>query len=101
MEEDLEDLKEQTRWEELIVKRKFSWAGHMARRGDARRTSRVVRAEEKVKTRARPGRPSLKWQDSFVALVGHSWAEVAHIREDWRFYCELVPEFVRRSLERP
>ena len=81
------------------MKRKFGWAGHLVRRGDGRRTSRVVRAEEKSKKRAGPGRPCLRWHDSFVGLLGNDWATVAEDREEWRFFCGQIAEFVRRRLD--
>ena len=85
-------------WEELILKRKFGWAGHIVRRGVSRRTARVLAARESGKRRARTGRPNQRWDDSMVAFVGNDWRTTAADRTSWRYFCDLVPEFVRSHL---
>ena len=85
-------------WEEIIVKRKFGWSGHLVRRGCSRRTARVLRAHQLGRWRARPGRPKQRWEDSMVSLVGYGWQSTATDRDAWRYFCDLVPEFVRNRL---
>ena len=96
----IDDLGVQAKWEELVVQRKFGWAGHMARRGDDRRTSRFARAQEKRRKRARCGRPVIRWHDTFVSFVGDDWTVVAQNREDWRPFLGEVAEFTRMRFER-
>ena len=75
-----------TRWEEVAVRRKFGWAGHMLRRGDARRTARFLRAEETEKKRQRPGHPRSRWTYTFLQRLGDGWQEQAADRYWWRFF---------------
>ena len=84
-------------WVEEQRRRKWSWAGHLARRGDQRWTVRVL---DFVPEGARPrGRPCTRWTDAvdhFLERVfgerpeqGH-WRELAQDRPGWH---KLVEDF--------
>jgi hypothetical protein len=77
-------------WVEEVRRRKFRWAGHVARREDGRWTRRILQWTPDGK-RDR-GRPNLRWVDSirtfFSRLLGEAagedtWIDVAQDREGW------------------
>ena len=79
-------------WVEEVRRRKFRWAGHVARRSDGRWTSQVISWHPRG-ARA-TGRPLLRWVDSirdfFKALLGEDagtddvWMEIAQDRDHWK-----------------
>ena len=86
------------RWEEDVAARKFSWAGHMVRRGDSRRSARVLRMEETT-SRAKRGRPKQRWEDTMRGLMGNGWQDAAADREWWRYFGDEVPNWIRGRLD--
>ena len=85
----------------MVMKKKYCWAGHVLRRGNARRTSRMTQTREQMMKRTKPGRPKLRCEDSFVGFVGGGWREVAQDGELWKRFCDLAPEYVRKMLDGP
>ena len=78
-------------WVEEISRRKFRWAGHVARRHDGRWTK--VMLEWSLAGWRQRGRPVSRWFDSinkyFGSLAGTSvgsstWISVARNRENWK-----------------
>ena len=80
-------------WVKESYRRKYRWAGHVARRDDGR-WSRQVLCWSPVGLRAQ-GRPLTRWSDplnkffdSVSAAVGQciDWMSVAQDREEWKQY---------------
>jgi hypothetical protein len=92
LEEEVEKGGAGTKWEEEAVRRKFAWTGHMIRRGQERRTARVVEATEESLRRARRGFPTTRWDDTFKQILGDAWQGEAQQREQWRFWTDRCVE---------
>ena len=93
-------------WVEEIHRRKFSWAGHIARCQDGRWTHEVLLWAAKGK-RSR-GRPKTRWADSlnkfFRQIHGEDlevqegnefWVTLANDRQSWRALEEDFLRFVK------
>ncbi|KAI8434265.1 hypothetical protein MSG28_012359 [Choristoneura fumiferana] len=63
-------------------KLKWRWAGHVARMGDNRWTSRLTSWPGPAGTRKR-GRPKTRWADDIVEIAGKLWMEKANDRDYW------------------
>jgi exonuclease III/cell envelope opacity-associated protein A len=88
----VEEGKAGTRWEDEALRRKYAWTGHILRRGQERRTARVVAAEEDVLKRARRGFPTKRWDDSFKRVLGDNWHGEAQDRAQWQFWTAVAIE---------
>ena len=70
-------------WVQEQRRRKWRWAGHVARRRDGRWT-RWMLGWQPVRGFRAPGRPVTRWEDSLVNFMrgrGQSWLELAEDRE--------------------
>ena len=74
-----------TDWVVEQRRRKWRWAGHVARRTDGRWTKWMLSWEPVSGARA-PGRPVTRWEDALVTFMrGRGrWSEVAKDRHLWR-----------------
>ena len=82
-------------WVEEQRRRKWRWAGHVARRDDGRWTARMLDWAPAARLR-RVGRPTLRWEDSianFAKDAGINWREKAQDRGEWE---ELEPIYVKQ-----
>ena len=86
------------KWEEEVVRRKVRWAGHIWRRGEERRTKRIMAGEEE-RGRRRQGRPKRRWEDTMKEYVGYDWKEKANNREEWRRLVQQAGEKVEAILK--
>lgn len=71
-------------WVEEQRRRKWRWAGHVARRTDGR-WSTTMMDWGPVKGARRPGRLMTRWEDPLVRFAqekGFSWRELAKNRSD-------------------
>ncbi len=78
-------------------RRKWRWAGHVARRDDGRWT-RWMLGWEPVGRYRTPGRPVARWEDSLTNFMRgreQSWRALAQDREDW---AALEEEFVKSGI---
>ena len=66
----------------------------MARRGQGRRTARVLAGEELEQVRAVRGRPKQRWHYGLVAFVGEGWFDVAADRDWWKDIVDEAPNLV-------
>ena len=89
-------------WREEVYRKKFRWAGHVARREDGRWARAVL--DWSVSGWRAQGRPMTRWVDCInkFFLGSHcigatSWQERARDRTDWR---RLEVDFVKFSLRR-
>ena len=85
-------------WVEEQRRRKWRWAGHIARRTDWRWTYWMLNWRPVGGSRA-PGRPVARWEDALVSFAtkrGFDWQEVAQNRGSWE---EYEAEFIRGSIE--
>lgn len=90
---------EVTDWVEAQKKRKWTWAGHCARRTDGRWTSKMLNFQLDVPRRR--GRPCLRWSDEILQFLEHTygskfenkdaWQQVAQCRDTWKL---LMRDFV-------
>ncbi|CAG9565546.1 unnamed protein product [Danaus chrysippus] len=62
---------------------KWQWAGHIARRTDARWGQRVLEWQPRAGRRS-VGRPPTRWSDDLVKVAGIRWMRVAQDRSSWR-----------------
>ena len=72
-------------WVEEQRRRKWRWAGHVARRKDRRWTIRMLDWCPDWGSRA-VGRPAPRWEDCFVKheqVLGEKWRTVAQDRDRW------------------
>jgi hypothetical protein len=72
-------------WVEEQRRRKWRWAGHVARRDDGRWSRRLLRWEPHGGRRSW-GRPALRWEDTicqFMRNKGEAWLEAAQDRFKW------------------
>ena len=97
VEEEVEKMGTAQRWEELIVERKFGWAGHVLRRGQGRRSRRIL-CKASFGTRLARGHPTQTWESSFMHLVGVGWQDVAADRSWWHDISRNVAEHTRRRI---
>ena len=75
-------------------RRKWRWAGHVARRKDGRWTRWMLDWQPLRGIRA-PGRPVTRWEDSLVNFMrgrGQSWVQLAEDRDAW---AALEDEYVK------
>ena len=82
-------------WVEEQRRRKWRWAGHVARRRDGRWSSRLLNWEPQEGRRAW-GRPAMRWEDAlckFIRSKGESWQLAARDREKW---CSWEDEFAEQ-----
>lgn len=66
-----------------ITKRKWAWAGHIARMDASRWTRRVLEWRPRANTRAR-GRPPQRWVDDIRRHAGRDWMQRAQNRQEWK-----------------
>ena len=88
-----EDILRQSVWESWVLsqrRRKWRWAGRVARLNDNRWTQQVLLWEPQTGKR-RVGRPCLRWAevitsffDSFERMSGSDWFLYAQSPEDWK-----------------
>ena len=74
-----------TDWVEEQRRRKWRWAGHVARRDDGRWSRRLMGWEPHGGRRAW-GRPNLRWEDALVQFAkskGKAWHKAAQDRGQW------------------
>ena len=86
-------------WVEEQRRRKWRWAGHVARRADLR-WSKAMLDWEPVAGERRWGRPITRWEDSLVRFAksqGVDWRQCAQDRERWS---SLEEEFARTGESR-
>ena len=72
-------------WVEEQQRRKWRWAGHVARRDDGRWSRRLMGWEPHGGRRAW-GRPNLRWEDALVQFAkskGKAWHKAAQDRGQW------------------
>ena len=72
-------------WVEEQKRRKWRWAGHVARRKDSRWTVRLMDWEPWAGARS-VGRPEARWEDSlrrFESQIGTKWRDLAQDRGSW------------------
>ena len=72
-------------WVEEQRRRKWRWAGHVARRDDGRWSHRLLSWEPALGRRSW-GRPVLRWEDPlsrFARTKGESWQKAARDRNKW------------------
>ena len=90
-------------WVEEITRRKYRWAGHVARREDGRWTREVL--DLTLSGSRAANRPHIRWSDSLnqffygaaVAAVGFgSWTQKAQNREEWQHAEEDYVRFCMR-----
>ena len=90
-------------WVEETWRRKFRWAGHVARRFDGRWTKEILRYIP-IGKRAQ-GRPRIRWSDSLDAFFTHrqnedtayvTWGGIAQSRETWHDLEDEFVQFVRQ-----
>ena len=82
-------------WVEEQRRRKWQWAGHIARRDDGRWSKRLLEWEPPGGRRSW-GRPVLRWEDTlcqFMKSKGEKWQSAAKDRIKWS---SLEEEFVAR-----
>ena len=80
-------------------RRKWEWAGHVARRRDGRWTSRMLHWLPHGGERSR-GRPATRWEDEledFFKARGMRWEDCAQDREAWGQLEQSFAEAVRRE----
>ena len=65
-----------------IARRKWKWAGHIARLEKSRWTRRVLEWRPRPNTRPR-GRPPRRWVDDIRRHAGHDWMARAQVRQTW------------------
>ena len=72
-------------WVKEQRRRKWRWAGHVARRDDGRGTSWMI-SWEPVRGQRAPGRPVTRWEDALVYFTQGKgrWTKLAQDRELWR-----------------
>ena len=90
-------------WVEETWRRKFRWAGHVARRFDGRWTKEILRYIP-IGKRAQ-GRPRIRWSDSLDAFFTYrqhedtayaTWGGIAQSRETWHDLEDDFVQFVRQ-----
>ena len=78
-------------WVEEVARRKFRWAGHVARRHDGRWTKAIL--ELSISGCRQKGRPVTRWTDSInkyfgsvagTAVGSESWILTAQNRDHWK-----------------
>lgn len=67
---------------ERVVELKWSWAGHMARRGDGRWSTAITEWWPRL-GRRNVGRPMVRWTDDLHRVAGQIWMRVARDRGEW------------------
>ncbi|PZC75698.1 hypothetical protein B5X24_HaOG205730 [Helicoverpa armigera] len=83
---------------EIIAKRKWTWAGHIARMDASRWTRRVLEWRPRANKRER-GRPPQRWVDDIRRHGGHDWMRRAQDRQKWK---EREEAYVQKwTTERP
>lgn len=86
-------------WVTAVRRKKWRWAGHLARREDGRWATKMLTWIPEHGKRRR-GRPCKRWSDELTAffcwgpMAAGSWVEVAQSRECWK---ALEEEFVKRA----
>ena len=83
-------------WVEEQRRRKWRWAGHVARSDDGRWAVRMLDWAPMARAR-RVGRPVLRWEDNianFAKELGINWRVHAQNRGDWE---ELESKFVQHG----
>ena len=88
-----EGIRRETQFADAVkeaTKRKLSWAGHVARRGDDRWTVRATKWQPKKKAPAGWGKPT-RWDDYIVKKIGPNWMDVAQDRLQYRLQCTATP----------
>ena len=72
---------------EITLKRKWRWAGHIARMKYNRWTKRCTEWQPRRGKRPR-GRPNRRWQDDITRKEGTSWNRKATDRGQWEALVE-------------
>ena len=74
-------------WIEGQRRRKWRWAGHVARRGDSRWSTSIIGWIPHQGCR-RVGRPSKRWRDDLDAYFGSygKWVNVAQKQDEWKTF---------------
>ena len=83
-------------WVEEQRRRKWRWAGHVARRDDGR-WSKMMLDWVPVRGQRGAGRPVTRWEDpiaKYAKAKGFNWRECALDRDGW---ANLEKEFVSQS----
>ena len=83
---------------EYILKRKWKWAGHIARLKDNGWTKRCTEWQPRRGKRLR-GRPSRRWQDDITEKEGTTWIRKATDRRRWKTDGGLHPAVDGQSLD--
>ena len=83
-------------WIDEQKRRKWRWAGHVARRKDGRWTTSLLDWIPHLGKRAQ-GRPLTRWDDAlsiFMRQTGQNWKNAAQDRDWWE---GMTEEFVKKS----
>lgn len=67
----------------IIARKKWTWAGHIARMHESRWTRRVLEWRPRADKRGR-GRPPQRWTDDIRRHGGRDWMRRAKDRQDWK-----------------
>ena len=68
---------------EQVKRRKWKWAGHVARMSDDRWTIRISEWYPREGKRNR-GRQLLRWRDELEKIAGKNWMREAKDRKNWK-----------------
>ena len=68
---------------ERVARRKWKWAGHLARTKDKRWTLEILQWIPRDRKRPK-GRPKRRWKDDLVAQLGENWPQRSQDRSLWR-----------------
>ena len=82
-------------WVQEQRRKKWRWAGHVARRTDLRWAYRMLGWEPSWGERS-VGRPAIRWEDrleGFARSVGKNWRTVAMDRNQWQQMEQQFVEF--------
>ena len=81
-----------------IRRKKWRWAGHLARTSDNRWTKRVTEWKPWLGSRHR-GRQKLRWSDELTKFIGIKWIATAHDHDDRHLWHQLGEVFALQWAE--
>ena len=83
-------IREKTKVKDVLseaAKRKWRWAGHVARQRDGRWTKEVTEWYPRDGRRRR-GRQKTRWMDDITSVAGNNWISAAQERAKWKLHVE-------------
>jgi len=75
-----------------MTKKKWRWAGHVARQNDSRWINKVIHWKPSEAKRSRGGQKK-RWLDDIMKVAGENWAQLAQDRQEWK---SLEEDYVQK-----